>query len=55
MTIIQLTGEAAKKYKSYLDNYRKMSGKEPTAIQRTEAFFCAKSNNGWDMPSWMKG
>lgn len=54
MSIIQLKDESAIKYKSYLQSYRKITGKEPTAIQRAEAFFCAKSNNAWDIPSWIK-
>lgn len=52
MTLIQLEGATAEKYRGYLTDYRNKTGKEPTAIERTEAFFCARSNNPWDLPSW---
>ena len=51
---MQLKDQATIKYKSYLQSYRKITDKEPTAIQRTESFFCANSNNDWDIPSWIK-
>jgi hypothetical protein len=51
--IIQLQGEQAQSYTSFLASYRKNTGKEPTAVERTEAFFCAISNDPWKRPSWI--
>lgn len=51
--IVQLQGRQAANYRSYLDAYRKRNGMEPTAVERTEAFFCAISNDPWKRPSWI--
>ena len=53
MAIIQLKGKQADDYRSYLQTYRNRTGKEPTAIERTEAFVCARSNDPWKRPSWI--
>lgn len=51
--LVQLQGQQAANYRSYLESYRKRNGMEPTAIERTEAFFCAISNDPWKRPSWI--
>ena len=53
MALIQLQGKAAELYRGYLETYRNRSGKEPTAIERTEAFFCARSSDPWKRPWWI--
>lgn len=53
MALIQLTGKAAELYRDYLQTYRNRTGKEPTAIERTEAFICARSNDPWKRPHWI--
>lgn len=53
MAIIQLEGKAATLYRECLDAYRRKTGKEPTAIERTEAFICARSNDPWKRPWWV--
>jgi hypothetical protein len=51
-TLIQLQGEQAVKYRSFLNTYRNVKGKEPGPVERTEAFVCAISNDPWKRPSW---
>jgi hypothetical protein len=53
MAIIQLKGEVANSYRSFLESYRTRTGKEPTAIERTEAFACAVSKDPWKRPHWI--
>lgn len=50
--IIQLNQIDGEKYRSFLDTYRNRIGKEPGPVERTEAFFCARSKNPFDMPWW---
>lgn len=45
--IIQLNVPAAERYRQYLAYYNKQ---EPTAIHRTEAYFCAVQNSN---PYWV--
>jgi hypothetical protein len=40
--LIQLTGSTADDYRGWLQSYRNLTGKEPTALERTEAFFAAR-------------
>lgn len=54
MALIQLNGMAADKYRQWLDAYKAKTGREPGPEQRTEAFFCARSTNDWDRPSWIQ-
>lgn len=54
MSLITLTGETANKYRSFLQTFRDKMGKEPTASERTEAFFCARSKDPWELPVWCK-
>lgn len=54
MALIQLRGEAAEAYRSYLQGYRLWAGKEPGPVERTEAFFCARSGNPWTRPAWCR-
>lgn len=51
--IIQLVGEAAKKYRHYLEQFRVVTGKDPGPSERTEAFFCARSKDPWSRPHWI--
>ena len=53
MALIEMTEEQGSKYRSFLDTYRNRTGKEPTATERTEAFFCAISKYDWKRPSWI--
>lgn len=55
MAIIQMTGKVADLYRSYLQSYRQMTGKEPTAKERAEAFKCATSGDTWNRPHWITG
>lgn len=52
MKIIELTGVAAEKFQRFLWEFRYKTGREPGPQQRTEAFFCARSDDPWDVPSW---
>lgn len=54
MALIQLKREAATKYRSFLETYRQQTGQEPGPAERTEAFFCARSNNPWSRPAWCR-
>lgn len=54
MSLIQLKGEAAEKYRGYLQDYRQKTGQEPGPAERTEAFFCARSSDPWNYPSWCR-
>lgn len=51
--LIQLTQEQGNSYRSFLATYRQKTGKEPTAVERTEAFICARSTDPWKRPSWI--
>ncbi len=52
--LILLEGETASKYRGFLAAYRQQSGCEPGSKERTEAFFCARSTDPWDRPSWCR-
>jgi hypothetical protein len=47
--IIQLTGHVAENYKIWLALYERLTGKAPTAAERVEAYFSAKTGT---RPSW---
>lgn len=50
--IIELRGATAEKFKKYLWEFRCKTGREPGPEQRAEAFFCARSSDPWEIPSW---
>jgi hypothetical protein len=52
--LIQLQGEQKNRYIECLDTYERVTGKNPTAKERTEAFFWATSKDyqRW-CPCWM--
>lgn len=54
MALMQLQDDVAEKYRGFLQEYRQQTGKEPGAAQRTEAFFCARSRDPWDRPTWCR-
>jgi hypothetical protein len=54
MSIIQMTEEQGNSYRCFLNDFRTKFNKEPGPQERTEAFFCARSNNPWNLPSWYK-
>lgn len=54
MSLIQLKNEAADKYRGFLEAYRQKTGREPGPAERTEAFFCARSNDPWNRPAWCR-
>jgi hypothetical protein len=41
-------------YRIYLQMYRDRYNREPGAVERTEAFFCARSTDPWKRPHWVK-
>ena len=43
--LIQLKGIVAERYTGWLALYERLTGKAPTAVERTEAFFAAKDGN----------
>lgn len=54
MSLIRLTGAAAEKYRGFLQDYRQKTGQEPGPVERTEAFFCARSTDPWNRPTWCR-
>ena len=54
MSLIQMTAKQGLRYRYYLNVYRIKFNKEPDAQARTEAFFCARSNDPWKFPDWCK-
>ena len=54
MSFIRLAGDAALKYRGFLEDYRQKTGKEPGPVERTEAFFCARSEDPWNRPTWCR-
>jgi hypothetical protein len=54
MAFIKMTATQGESYRTYLCMYRERCGKEPGPVERTEAFFCARSRDPWKRPSWVK-
>jgi hypothetical protein len=52
MSIIQLKGAEAIRFQNFLKLYREKYNKDPGPVERTEAFFCARSVNQPCLPFW---
>lgn len=51
--LIKLNDHDGNRYRYFLQLYRQRTNKEPGLFERTEAFFCARSENPWNTPYWI--